>query len=158
MKTSLRSAAAEDSESVARILIETRKALMPYAPWAHSEEDVRKWVRSHLIPTSNVTIAELNSRVVALVATSTDDSYLWIDQLYVHHEMTRQGAGTQLLSLVTSSTQLPIRLYTFQENLGARRFYERHGFLAVGFTNGQANEEHCPDVLYQRIASQGDAA
>ena len=43
----------------------------------------------------------------------------------------------------------PIRLYTFQTNAGARRFYERYGFRAIRFTDGRANEEHCPDVLYE---------
>jgi ribosomal protein S18 acetylase RimI-like enzyme len=44
-----------------------------------------------------------------------------------------------------------VRLYTFQENTGARRFYERHGFKAVKLTDGHDNEENCPDVLYERI-------
>ena len=43
----------------------------------------------------------------------------------------------------------PIRLYTFQANLGARRFYERHGFSAIEFTDGEGNRERCPDVLYE---------
>jgi ribosomal protein S18 acetylase RimI-like enzyme len=43
----------------------------------------------------------------------------------------------------------PIRLYTFQENDGARRFYERHGFRAIEFGDGSNNEENCPDVLYE---------
>lgn len=47
----------------------------------------------------------------------------------------------------------PLRLYTFQANHGAMRFYERHDFLAIAFTDGQANEERCPDVLYEHRAS-----
>ncbi len=47
---------------------------------------------------------------------------------------------------------LPIRLYTFQANLGARRFYSRHGFVAIEFGDGRANEERCPDVLYELTA------
>jgi hypothetical protein len=34
--------------------------------------------------------------------------------------------------------------------LYARRFYERHVFKAVQFSDGQSNEEKCPDVLYER--------
>lgn len=41
----------------------------------------------------------------------------------------------------------PIQLYTFQENRGARRFYERHGFIAISFDDGSGNEENCPAVL-----------
>jgi ribosomal protein S18 acetylase RimI-like enzyme len=39
-------------------------------------------------------------------------------------------------------------LWTFQTNTGARRFYERHGFVAVDETDGSANEERAPDVRY----------
>ena len=41
-----------------------------------------------------------------------------------------------------------LELWTFQVNVGARRFYERHGFRAVELTDGSANEEHEPDVRY----------
>ncbi len=44
---------------------------------------------------------------------------------------------------------LPSReLWTFQTNLPARRFYERHGFIAVRWTDGASNEERAPDVRY----------
>ena len=36
----------------------------------------------------------------------------------------------------------------FQKNEGARRFYERHGFTAVEWTDGD-NEEGAPDVRYR---------
>ena len=43
-----------------------------------------------------------------------------------------------------------LRLYTFQCNVGARRFYERAGFAAVEFGNGSNNEESEPDIRYER--------
>ena len=43
-----------------------------------------------------------------------------------------------------------IRVYTFEPNRGARRFYERHGFSAIAFGDGSNNESRCPDVLYER--------
>ena len=39
---------------------------------------------------------------------------------------------------------------TFARNAGARRFYERHGFVAVAFGDGTGNEEGEPDVRYER--------
>jgi ribosomal protein S18 acetylase RimI-like enzyme len=63
-----------------------------------------------------------------------------------------QGIGSMLLAHVIGLAGKKVRLYTFQENTGARRFYERYGFTAVKFTDGQDNEEHCPDVLFERIA------
>jgi len=43
-----------------------------------------------------------------------------------------------------------LRLYTFARNAGARRFYERHRFVAVAFGDGTGNEEGEPDVRYER--------
>jgi hypothetical protein len=33
-------------------------------------------------------------------------------------------------------------------NVGARCFYERHGFTAVEMTDGAGNDERQPDVRY----------
>ena len=41
-----------------------------------------------------------------------------------------------------------LKLWTFQNNLGARRFYEERGFIAIAMTNGD-NEEQAPDVCYE---------
>lgn len=40
---------------------------------------------------------------------------------------------------------------------GARRFYERHGFVVVDATEGD-NEEGAPDVCYQWLGSCGSVA
>ena len=64
------------------------------------------------------------------------------------------GIGTLLLAHALKTLPSPVRLHTFQANHGARRFYERHGFTAIAFTDGQGNEERCPDVLYE-LASRG---
>jgi hypothetical protein len=36
-----------------------------------------------------------------------------------------------------------------QCNDAARLFYEKHGFKAIAFADGSANEEQCPDILYE---------
>jgi hypothetical protein len=41
-----------------------------------------------------------------------------------------------------------LRLWTFQRNRDARRFYERQGFTLVKETDGSANEEKEPDAMY----------
>ena len=42
-----------------------------------------------------------------------------------------------------------LRLWTFQRNTDAIRFYESHGFKLVRETSGADNEEHEPDALYR---------
>ncbi|GAB1619971.1 hypothetical protein AAOGI_00210 [Agarivorans albus] len=59
--------------------------------------------------------------------------------------------GTALLREALARVGRPCRLYTFQENRAARQFYEKQGFEAIEFTDGSANEENVPDVLYELV-------
>jgi len=149
MEPSLRAAGAEDAQRVADLLIDTRSRFMPYAPSAHPEPEVREWVASHLIPTGGVVVAEVNGQIVGAMATRTEERTSWIDQMPVDPGMVGRGIGSVLLARAIATLALPIRLYTFQQNVGAQRFYERHGFQAIEFTDGEDNEEKCPDVLFE---------
>ena len=66
----------------------------------------------------------------------------------VERSVVGKGIGTHLLAHAIRVLNPPIRLHTFQANVGARRFCERNGFVAAEFTDGRDNEERCPDVLY----------
>ena len=72
----------------------------------------------------------------------------WIDQLYVDPAATRMGIGGALLDHAMRQRPDGLKLWTFQSNLDARRFYENHGFVAIATTTGD-NEEHAPDVCYE---------
>lgn len=147
---SLRRARAEDTTRVADLLIVTRAAFMPYAPSVHPEDELRAWVAGRLLPSGGVMVAELGGRVVAAMHAEQADGVSWITQMAVDPAFVGRGIGSALLAHAMQGLAPPIRLYTFQANTGARRFYERHGFRAIEFTDGAANEEHCPDVLYER--------
>jgi len=78
----------------------------------------------------------------------------WLMNLYVKPGWTGNKIGAQLLKAVVieAAAATPVlRLHTFARNAGARRFYERHGFVAVAFGNGSGNEEGEPDVRYERV-------
>jgi ribosomal protein S18 acetylase RimI-like enzyme len=145
----LRPAVAADAPRVARLLIETRSAFMPYAPSAHTDDEVRDWVARHLLASGGVTVAEIEGEVVAAMATETSATGSWITQMAVDPGRVGQAIGSRMLTHALQTLAAPIRLYTFQANAGARRFYERHGFAAIEFSDGRANEERCPDVLYE---------
>ena len=149
MGVQLRPAEPADHNDVASVLIKSRAAFMPYAPSAHSEEDVRGWVRRVLLPTGGVTVAILNGEVVGVSAIANHDGCGWITQLYVLPPFVGQRIGSRLLERALAVLKPPIRLYTFQANVGARRFYERHGFRIIQLTDGKDNEERCPDVLFE---------
>jgi uncharacterized protein YgbK (DUF1537 family)/GNAT superfamily N-acetyltransferase len=72
----------------------------------------------------------------------------WVDGLYVEPGMTGRGIGAALLAVAKREQPAGLRLWAFQSNLGARRFYERHGFVEVLRTDGATNEERSPDVMY----------
>jgi GNAT superfamily N-acetyltransferase len=134
----LRAATIDDATRIADLLIDTRKAFMPYAPSAHTEAEVRAWVASKLVPAGGVVVAEVDGTVVGAMAVAAAAGVSWINQMATH-----------LLARAIGILKPPIRLWTFQQNTGARRFYERNGFVAIEFTDGQGNEERCPDVLYE---------
>ena len=49
--------------------------------------------------------------------------------------------------------QSEFRLYTFQSNVNARKFYEKHGFVIEEFNDGERNEEKMPDITYLWVRS-----
>jgi len=86
---------------------------------------------------------------VGMLAVSRDAEASWITQLFLVPDHVGRGLGSRLLKHALKQLGSPVRLYTFQANVRARRFYERHGFRAIAFGDGSANEERCPDVLYE---------
>jgi GNAT superfamily N-acetyltransferase len=157
MNLLLRPAVSSDCDAIADILIRTRTAFMPYAPSVHSEPKVHRWVQGHLIPSGGVTLATHSNAIVGVIAVSNDIKYNWIDQMYVTPPHVSKGIGARLLEHALTVLHRPIRLYTFQANAGARRFYERHGFCAIEFSDGLGNEEKCPDVLYELNLADNNA-
>ena len=149
MMPTLRPATPQDADAIASVLLESRRAFLPYAPSAHTDEAVHAWVAGHLIPHTLVTVATVAGRVVGVLAASEDETGSWIDQFYLLPGHVGNGLGSSMLSQAHAQLRRPIRLYTFQENRLARRFYERHGYSAIVFSDGSGNEERCPDVLYE---------
>lgn len=156
MNLELQPATLDDAEVVADVYLRSRQELVACAPLAHAADDVRVWIREHLLPAGHTTVAVFDGQVVGLMAVAEDSDCSWIDQLYLHPDWVGRGIGSQLLSLALSELAPPVRLYTFQCNQAARAFYERRGFQAVAFGDGSGNEEGCPDVLYEWRPGSGD--
>lgn len=149
MQPILRQATTADAARIAEIYLAARKRYLPYAPLAHSDVEVRVWIAEKLLSSGDVMVAMEQGAVLGFVATSKDDSCGWIDHLYLDPSAVSRGLGTLLLTEATNRLGAPIRLYTFQRNESARRFYRRHGFREIEFTDGSLNEEKVPDVLLE---------
>jgi GNAT superfamily N-acetyltransferase len=142
----LRKALNDDALKVAEVYIRTRRAAIPFIPpYVHTDDDVREWISSIVIPIQDTWVAETEDReIVAMMSLKNG----WIDQLYVNPEWNGQGIGTSMIKLAKERYPNGLQLWTFESNIGARRFYERHGFLEVERTDGSDNEEQAPDVRY----------
>jgi GNAT superfamily N-acetyltransferase len=140
----LRPAQPGDAEAVAAVWLRSFDAALPTVRRAHSDDEVRWWVREVLLPGHDVWVAEADGVVVGLLALSEG----WIDQLYLDPAWRGQGIGDRLVALARRRQPAGLQLWTFQVNESARRFYERHGFVAAEETDGTGNEEREPDVRY----------
>jgi GNAT superfamily N-acetyltransferase len=146
----LRRADAQDAEPIAGILVESRERNPQTIPaMVHTPAEVLTWVRTVVIPQRETWVACAGDAVVGVLV--LHDGV--IDQLYVRPSCTGQGLGTRLLALAERLRPDGLELWTFQSNVGARRFYARHGFTEVELTDGSGNEECQPDV---RLAWQPD--
>lgn len=146
---SFRPATQSDAEAITQVYLSSRKEFVSFAPVAHSDEAVYQWIRDILIPSNQVTVVEQNNKIIGMMALSTAEGTGWIDQLYLYPDVVGRGIGKKLMERAKAELGSPIRLYTFQENQGATRFYEQHGFKAIQYGDGSGNEEKCPDILYE---------
>ena len=149
MAVDLRAATSVDAARIAEILLASRKTFLRYAPSRHPDDEVRSWVRDELLASQQVTVALVHGQIIGVLAVAQIQGVSWITQLYLDPFFVGRGIGSRLLSRTVATALRPIRLYTFQQNLGARRFYERNGFVPIKFSDGSSNEEGCPDVLYE---------
>lgn len=148
-EVSFRPAVAADAAAVTRIFLTSFKHFIPTVTLAHSDEDVSEWIPNVLLKTADVRVAERDGEIVGMMAMARHDNSGWINQLYLDPSVVRRGIGTQFVEQAKVTLGAPIRLYAFQVNTNACRFYERNGFQAITFGDGSGNQEKSPDVLYE---------
>jgi ribosomal protein S18 acetylase RimI-like enzyme len=100
-------------------------------------------MRQVVFPQQTVLVAEIKREIVGYASLEGKE----LTNLYVHPNYQVRGVGTALLARVQATASEGLRLWTFQQNEGAVRFYERHGFHNVRTTGGSENEERWPACL-----------
>ena len=134
-----------DAAAAAEVHLRARHAAVPAVPpLVHGDDEVRSWFHDVVVPERETWLAEHRGAPIAVMVLDGGE----LDQLYVHPGWTGRGVGSRLLALAQRSPPGGPVLWTFASNLGAQRFYERHGFVAVERTDGSGNEERAPDVRY----------
>jgi ribosomal protein S18 acetylase RimI-like enzyme len=141
----IRRGTVDDAAAAANVWLTSRKGAGPLIPRSiHTDDDVRHWFASIVLVEHEVWLAELDGRIVGVMVLRGE----FMDQLYVLPDAQRRGVGLRLVAQAKRA-RARLRLYTFQTNEPARDFYEKHGFKAIAFGDGTANEEGAPDVLYE---------
>ncbi|MGW5768252.1 GNAT family N-acetyltransferase [Streptomyces longwoodensis] len=163
----LRRATAADAPAVADVYLRSFAAALPTVVRPRTDDEVRAYIRDVVVPHRDTWVA-VHTGGTSGTGTDTDtdsggsssdhgsgevvglmvlDGEL-LSQLYLAPEWRGRGIGDRFVSLAQERSPRGLTLWTFQVNEPAHRFYERHGFTAVEFTDGSGNEEREPDVRY----------
>jgi ribosomal protein S18 acetylase RimI-like enzyme len=139
----VRPAGPEDADAVAEVFIASFRTLS-FLPMLHTDEETRGFVHG-LVAKDEVWVAEDGGRIVGMASLSAE----MLDHLYVLPAEQRRGAGCALLGKAKERRPDGFTFWVFQQNEGARRFYERNDCRLVRLTDGSGNEEKTPDALYE---------
>jgi ribosomal protein S18 acetylase RimI-like enzyme len=132
----------DDVDALAE-LYERSFATLSFLPMLHTLEEHRAWF-GHVVDQRETWVWEEEGAILGFIVLGDAT----VDYLYVEPEMTGGGIGSALLEHAKGRRPAGFCLWTFQQNDGARRFYERHGLRLIRLTDGEDNEEKTPDALY----------
>jgi putative acetyltransferase len=147
MKFLIREGNREDAHAIATAHIDARREAMPWLPVIHTFEETVQYFGDVVLENEVVLVAEVEGRVVGFIAIEGD----FVDHLYIAPGRQSVGIGGALLERAKQLRPSGLKLWTFQKNAAARKFYENRAFVAHEFTDGSRNEEREPDVQYRWI-------
>ena len=136
----------DDAPAVIGVWHRSGQAAYPYLPtWqALTLERAGEIFRAVIQPRCTIWVGTRHGDVVAFLALAAS----YIDRMYVDPAEWRMGWGTAFILLAKRLHPTGLELHTHQENLAARRLYEKHGFTAVKF-GVSPPPESAPDVEYR---------
>lgn len=116
----------------------------------HTDAEDRRWMRD-VFANQLVLVAETidsesqgsGGTIVGMLSMGKGT----IHNLYIRPGYQRQGIGHRLIEMAKTCSGGELKLWVFEPNEGAIRFYERHGFVTIRKTDGRDNEEQVPDRL-----------
>jgi ribosomal protein S18 acetylase RimI-like enzyme len=139
----IRRATADDVDAIAE-LHERSFGTLTFLPVLHTLEEHRAHF-ARVVADQEAWVSEVGGSILGYAA--ADDAML--NYLYVEPEAIGRGVGSALYRHVLERRPAGLTFWVFQQNVRARRFYERHGARPIRFTDGAGNEEKTPDVLYE---------
>jgi GNAT superfamily N-acetyltransferase len=141
----IRPATPQDVEAVARLFRLVRTACLPYLPGLHTPDEDQWFFRERVFRECTVWLGG-EAAIDGFCAWRPG----WVDHLYVRPACHGRGLGTALVGRAMAEHS-PLRLWAFQRNVQALRFYAARGFRVIERTDGSRNEEHEPDAMLEWI-------
>jgi ribosomal protein S18 acetylase RimI-like enzyme len=138
----IRRADLRDASTVAELWLQSFRAAMPSVRIAHTDDQVRHWIRDVVIEQHETWLICLGDEIAGMMTLNDGD----IDQLYLSPSRRGQGLGGMLIAHAKTRQPDGLRLWSFQVNDAAVAFYRRHGFRETARTDGSRNEEREPDI------------
>jgi GNAT superfamily N-acetyltransferase len=135
---------AGDLEAISRIHAEACRVAYRFMHWDYSLDEVRRWYEAERLPEWDWgAIAEEDGEPAGFVAMIGGH----VDQLFVRPEMQGRGIGSALFDMALARGIRPATLNVFEDNLPARRLYERRGFAEV--RRWLNEQDRAVELLYQ---------
>ena len=141
----IRRAAAADAPAVADVWLRSFDTALPTVRRGKSDDEVRAYIARVVVPDRETWVADSGGEVVGMMVLG-DGGFL--SQLYLDPDRRGEGLGDRFVALAKERRPEGLKLWTFQVNTPAQRFYLRHGFVEAERTDGSANQEREPDVRY----------
>ena len=145
----IRRARPEDADAIAETFIAAFDTLLTFLPNLHTHDEHRQFITEVVPRDHELWVAEDEGRVVGFAAIGEST----LGHIYVRPDFHGRGLGTALLEQTKKLRPSGFTLWTFPANVGACRFYERHGLQAIEHGDGSGNEEGVPDVRYEWLPS-----
>ena len=117
-----------------------------WMPRVHIPGSVIDYFTSVVLSQRRCWVGELDGTICGFLALDLTDGLL--TALYLDADARGRGLGQALLDRAKAERPTGLGLWTFVANTGARRFYEREGFVEVARTDCD-NEEGLPDILFR---------
>ena len=131
----------EDAAEISQML-EDWAASNREIPLVHNVEeraDYGRWLLEH----TRVTMIHNSSGVVGFLAL---EKHI-IQALYIKKDFQGFGFGQAAIKFAQKQFK-ELRLWVFQSNIGAQKFYQRLGFQIVEKSDGEDNDYRLPDIFY----------
>ncbi len=141
--SAIRPAILNDMPACANILNEWIDAT-DWMPRVHPADDVERHYREFVFREREVFVANRADEVLGYFCLSEDH---YVTSFYVKAGERSAGLGRRMMDHAKGQRPDGLKLWTFVANTGARKFYEREGFVEAERSDGD-NEEKLPDILF----------